>query len=140
VTGDRAEYLKFHNEARAQHGAQALSYSLQLENFAQQWADNCVFEHSGGKFGRVGENLAAGTGVYSIKDMIGDWVVEVKDYNPGNPDPSHFTQVVWKGTTQVGCAKQTCNGILGNGPATYYVCEYLPAGNIIGRFDENVQK
>jgi len=26
------------------------------------------------------ENLAAGTGAYSIQDMINDWVVEVGEY------------------------------------------------------------
>jgi len=113
---------------------------LELEGFAQQWANNCVFEHSGGKFGRIGENLAAGTGAYSIQEMINDWVVEVSDYNPNQPQPSHFTQVVWKETTEIGCAKQTCTGIFGSTPTTYYVCEYRPAGNVIGHFAEQVQK
>ena len=57
-------------------------------------------------------------------------------YNASNPQPSHFTQVVWKGTTQVGCAVATCNNIFPAkyGPAKYYVCEYYPQGNIIGQF------
>ena len=48
----------------------------------------------------------------------------------------HWTQVVWKGTTQVGCAVATCNNIFPAkyGPAKYYVCEYYPQGNIIGQF------
>lgn len=42
----------------------------------------------------------------------------VAQYDPNNPVPSHFTQVVWKGTTQVGCAVQVCSGIF---PASYGV-------------------
>ena len=29
-------------------------------------------------------------------------------YNPNNPTYSHFTQMVWKATTQLGCAVTTC--------------------------------
>jgi len=35
----------------------------------------------------------------------------IAEYDPNNPQPSHFTQVVWKGTTQVGCAVQDCSNI-----------------------------
>ncbi|CAG7853373.1 SubName: Full=Uncharacterized protein {ECO:0000313/EMBL:CCA77816.1} [Serendipita indica DSM 11827] len=139
AAGDIAAYLAAHNSARSQHGASPVSWSDELAGFAQEWANNCQFQHSQGKFGRVGENLAAGTGQYSIEDMVGDWVAEVTDYNPSNPKASHFTQVVWKATTQIGCAKQTCTGIFGNTPATYYVCEYREAGNVIGNFAANVQ-
>lgn len=33
----------------------------------------------------------------------------VAQYNPNNPTYSHWTQVVWKSTTSVGCALQNCS-------------------------------
>ncbi|CDO72316.1 hypothetical protein BN946_scf184977.g13 [Trametes cinnabarina] len=109
---DIDQYLQAHNSVRAQHGAAPLTWSDDLAAKAQQWADNCVFQHSGGKLGPFGENLAAGTGSsYGIQAAVKSWTDEVSQYDPNNPQPSHFTQVVWKATTQVGCAVQSCNGI-----------------------------
>ncbi|KAF8078439.1 CAP domain-containing protein [Lyophyllum atratum] len=138
---DIQAYLSSHNTVRAQHGAKALTWSDDLASKAQEWADGCLFQHSGGKFGRLGENLAAGTGSYSIQTAVKSWTDEVSEYDPSNPKFSHFTQVVWKATTQVGCAVQSCDGIFdaAYGKAKYYVCEYSPAGNIAGQFAENVQ-
>ncbi|KAJ8469139.1 hypothetical protein ONZ45_g16988 [Pleurotus djamor] len=101
-----------------------------------------MFEHSKGTLGAFGENLAAGTGSsYGIESAIKSWTDEVKDYNPNNPVPSHFTQVVWKGSSQVGCALALCDGIFDArfGKAKYFVCEYSAQGNIIGEFAQNVQ-
>lgn len=43
----------------------------------------------------------------------------------------HFSQIVWKGTTHVGCATVTCNS-LGNVDSSvavpFTVCNYSPAG------------
>nr|VWO96214.1 Repressed by TUP1 protein 4 [Ganoderma boninense] len=58
------------------------------------------------------ENLAAGTGgSYDVSAAVKSWTDEVSQYDPQNPAPSHFTQVVWKSSMQVGCAEQGCNGI-----------------------------
>jgi hypothetical protein len=108
-----------------------------LASAAQQWANNCKFVHSGGSLGPFGENLAAGTGSsYDIAAAVKSWTDEVSEYDPNNPQPSHFTQVVWKGTSQVGCALQLCDGIFDAsfGKAKYFVCEYSAQGNIIGQF------
>ncbi|KAK4254085.1 hypothetical protein QN277_009514 [Acacia crassicarpa] len=40
----------------------------------------------------------------------------------------HYTQVVWKNTIRVGCAKVRCN----NG-GTFISCNYDPPGNYVGR-------
>jgi hypothetical protein len=85
------------------------------------------------------ENLAAGTGAgFGIREAIGLWADEVcgclaypkfdhyidvaltlqASYNPNDPQASHFTQVVWKSTTQLGCASAICNGIF---PANFGV-------------------
>ncbi|KAF5313070.1 hypothetical protein D9619_003028 [Psilocybe cf. subviscida] len=139
---DIQAYLAGHNTIRAQHGASALTWNDNLASKAQEWANKCVFQHSGGQLGPFGENLAAGTGSsYGIAAAIKSWTDEVSEYNPSNPVASHFTQVVWKGTSEVGCAVASCNGIFDPkfGPAKFFVCEYSKQGNIIGQFPQNVQ-
>lgn len=87
------------------------------------------WEHSRGKVGPFGENLAAGTGLTAAA-AVKMWTDEVckcdslaasyytthnlltAEYNPARPQYSHFTQVVWKATTEVGCAVRPCTGIL----------------------------
>ncbi|TEB39193.1 hypothetical protein FA13DRAFT_455092 [Coprinellus micaceus] len=72
------------------------------------------------------ENLAAGTSL-DIRGGIQLWADEVADYNPSNPRYSHFTQVVWKGTTGVGCASTQCNGMLGSGAGDILRVQILSA-------------
>ncbi|KAH9937619.1 CAP domain-containing protein [Fomitopsis serialis] len=134
---DIDKYLDDHNTARSQHGAAALTWNDTLAVAAQQWANGCVFQHSGGTLGPYGENLAAGTGdSYGIDQAIKSWTDEASQFSAISPEASHFTQVVWKASTQVGCALQDCDGIFAAsfGKAHYYVCEYFPQGNVIGNF------
>ena len=66
------------------------------------------------------------------------WYEEIKDYNFNNPRQKtgvvgHFTQLVWKGSEQVGigCA-QSSDG------AYYVTANYYPAGNWVGEEKKNV--
>ncbi|PIL30253.1 transporter [Ganoderma sinense ZZ0214-1] len=138
---DITAYLTAHNSVRAQHGAAALTWNETLAGAAQSWVNKCVFKHSGGSLGPYGENLAAGTGTYPITSAVKSWTNEVSDYDAQNPQPSHFTQVVWKNTKQLGCAVADCSTIFPPkyGVAHFYACEYYPAGNVIGQFPQNVQ-
>eukprot|EP00111_Clytia_hemisphaerica_P015714 TCONS_00046413-protein len=57
---------------------------------------------------------------------------------PSIAGTGHFTQVVWKESTKLGCgaAKASRNGMEG-----YYVCcRYSPAGNMMGNEKENVKE
>jgi len=139
---DIDQYLAAHNGFRGEHGAGPLSWSDDLASKAQLWANNCQFIHSEGSLGPFGENLAAGTAdSFGIAQAVQGWKDEVSEYDPANPQPSHFTQVVWKASTQLGCAMALCDGIFDPsfGKAKYFVCEYAEQGNILGRFVENVE-
>ncbi|CAE7215800.1 unnamed protein product, partial [Rhizoctonia solani] len=82
------EYLDTHNSFRAQHGANPLTWSAELEAKAQNWADGCKFQH-----GSTGENLAVGTGEFGSTAAVKLWTDEIDQYDPNDPQPSHFTQV-----------------------------------------------
>ena len=132
-------FVDEHNKLRAKHCAPPLAWSPRLADIAQKWADtlrakHCAFEHSGGQ---TGENLAAGTiGALDPAGTVDYWYSEIKAYNfrsgGFSEQTGHFTQVVWKSTTAVGCGHSQCNGM------DIWVCEYDPAGNWEGQYRENV--
>lgn len=91
-------------------GASGLAWNDTLASYALDWAKRCAFHHSGGP---SGENLAAS---YGRPDPIGDgiagWEKEASLYDWDHPGykntTGHFTQMVWKGTMSLGCAKVEC--------------------------------
>jgi len=129
--------LNGHNFYRAEHNASALTWNTTSASYASTWSQKCAFKHSGGP---TGENLAAG---YSNATATVDaWGGERASYDFGHGGFSettgHFTQVVWKATTTVGCARTDCGGDDAT-PGWYVVCEYYPPGNVVGAFQLNVQ-
>ncbi|RKP29215.1 PR-1-like protein [Metschnikowia bicuspidata] len=126
------DMLKSHNSKRAEHGATPLSWSYDLEGFAQGCANKyrcgSELDHSNGPYG---ENLALGAD--SAEDAVNKWNKEATQYDHSSYSKlDHFTQVIWKSTTELGCAFKVCpNG-------KYIICSYYPPGNIIGQGRKNL--
>lgn len=130
----KSDMLSVHNSKRAKHCVPALKWSATLAEGARVWARKCKFQHSSGAYG---ENLAMGAPL-SAKGAVRLWYDEVSSYNYSSGAFSartgHFTQVIWKSSTQLGCGKAQCGG------QTLYVCRYSPPGNYSGEFVENVPR
>ena len=108
---------------------------------ADTWAANCMFAHS--HTPGYGENIYASTSTDdTARDAVVAWASEDVDYdyasNTCNPGKvcGHYTQLVWRDSTGVGCASRVCNVnspfSIGNGRWILWVCDYLPPGNFIG--------
>ena len=137
-----ARLLMAHNRERASANAGPLIWSDSLEAEARDWAveliDSDRFAHDPRPHGH-GENLWMGWGgrVFTPEDMVGDWIAERRDYRPGVfPNVSrtgdwvavgHYTQLIWRGVTHVGCAVET------RGDRSILACRYSPPGNIDGQ-------
>ncbi|KAH9809263.1 CAP domain-containing protein, partial [Melampsora americana] len=133
---DIDRWVKGHNKVRKMYTVADVTWNPQLALAAARQADTCYFKHT--PQNRYGENIAAGQ--QSIEQVMNEWV-----FGPGERDSyvrtdptshSHYTQVVWADTKQIGCAVKTCNqfggAALGPGPVKFWVCEYDPPGNVLG--------
>lgn len=125
------------NFFRSEHNATAVTYNSTLSAFASDYLASdttCNFAHSGGPYG---ENIALGCS--DAQSCVDAWGDERQYYDYNNPGFSeqtgHFTQLVWKNTTAVGCGSKLC-GTSG----WFLVCEYWPRGNVIGEFATMVGK
>ncbi|XP_059311275.1 pathogenesis-related leaf protein 6-like [Lycium barbarum] len=131
----QADYLNTHDSARSQVGVSAIAWNTTLANYAQNYANqrigDCNLVHSNGPYG---ENIAKGSGSFTGTAAVNLWVAEKPyyDYNnnccTGGQQCLHYTQVVWRNSIQVGCARVQCS----NG-WWFVICNYNPRGNYIGQ-------
>jgi len=135
-----AEILNAHNKYRSELNIPALRWSDNLAKNAKAWTDRLASEKKMYHSSRTGEgeNLWMGdAGHYSFTKMVDSWGREKKYYKDGTfPDVStsgswadvgHYTQIIWRDTTEVGCAKSTGGG------KDYFACRYSPPGNYMGQ-------
>ena len=106
------------------------------QSYANILANNGSFEHSG--ISGYGENLFWSSKESSYLDAVNAWYSESAYYNFSTQQCQtgkvcgHYTQLIWKNTTQVGCGKATYKRGANIG-ATVIVCQYNPAGNYRGQ-------
>jgi len=148
---DANEMVAAHNRWRKTVGTPPLTYSTELAASAQEWANHlkqtnqCRMQHSKPD-SKYGENLFWASAIewsdgrrelqkVSPKMVVDDWSSERTDYNYKSNSCAkgkmcgHYTQVIWKTTTTVGCAIAVCE----DSREQVWVCQYQPPGNWVGK-------
>lgn len=144
------DILEAHNAVRAgvdsptpSPALEPLGWSTAAEAVAKAYVEQCKWGHNEQR-GNLGENIAAATPDYwDTWNMVMAWADEVSDYNyqdnscAAGKQCGHYTQIVWRATTRVGCAMKVCtqNSPFGAQAPTwhYWVCNYDPPGNYRGQ-------
>ncbi|RTG82269.1 uncharacterized protein DC041_0010751 [Schistosoma bovis] len=152
----REKLLTLHNNARTSvlHGwlegqpmarsIKPLKWNVELEEKAQMLADTCYFgpdnaiERKVPNFTNVGQNWA---GANTVEIGFQLWLDEYKNYDFFNRlcftgRCSHYTQIVWENTTDIGCGVTSCPHSPFN---LSIVCNYGPAGGCPGHFPYDVK-
>jgi len=160
ASGPLTEYsaiaVHHHNIHRANHTSPDVTWDDTLASTAADIAASCVYAHDVEKNGGgYGQNIAAGVESNNISAIITDlfyngevgWYDGL--YNKAQPDMTnfekwgHFSQIVWKSTTKIGCATQHCpKGLanVGTDVSPYFtVCNYSPPGNYANEYGTNVK-
>jgi pathogenesis-related protein 1 len=145
----KAKVVALHNKYRAEVGVPPVKWSGTVQKSSEEWAlhlaenEGLRMVHAKSK-GPYGENLSGGPGVWStgkdaytaLEAAVIGFGNEKNNYNdtPVSVDNSfykygHYTQIVWRTTTEIGCAVAKRKDI----PGYVVVCRYNPAGNMIGQ-------
>lgn len=119
-----------------------LTWNASAAAVAQAWANTCTWAHNAGR-GSLGENLYASSSPTTGTATVQSWASEAQWYTLATNTCAsgqvcgHYTQLVWRNTTSVGCARNTCttgSPFLPQFPTwTIVVCDYAPPGNVIGQ-------
>ena len=154
---DASATVAVHNEWRSEVGVGEIHWSSELESKAEQWANSlkegneCRLKH-----GSTGENLYGAGPLMTAdskdeqgnwiwrnslqtvtpKDVVDSWGSEKQWYDhesnacsaPAGKSCGHYTQVVWRDSTEVGCAMAVCEDF-----SQVWVCNYSPPGNVTGK-------
>ncbi|CAL1358534.1 unnamed protein product [Linum trigynum] len=131
-----AQFVGPQNAARAALKMPPLRWDARLAAYASRYAArrkwDCALVHSNGPYG---ENIFWGSGSgWTPAQAAGAWVGERRWYSywsnscAGDQDCGHYTQIVWRGTRRVGCARVVCSGRRG----VFMTCNYDPPGNYVG--------
>ena len=124
-----------HNRIRADVGQSPIAWNQQIADRAKKHVNKCKDEHSSDasrKLGKItlGENLAFGSPYKSFSDdeMVKMWEEEKEFYtHPEKPSSStkgetgHYTQIINKNVTEIGCACSKCGT-----DDKLCVCQYNP--------------
>lgn len=145
----KAKIVALHNHYRAEVGVPPVRWSNVVERSSKEWAihlaqtEGLRMVHANFR-NPYGENLSGGPGIWRTdKDAYTalEWAVisfgNEKEHYKGAPISAgssfyrygHYTQMVWRTTTEIGCAVAKRKDI----PGYIAVCRYNPTGNIIGR-------
>ncbi|KAF8714012.1 hypothetical protein HU200_028003 [Digitaria exilis] len=137
------DFVDLHNAARAEVGVGEVTWDDTVAAFAQSWAEHlagdggCGLQHSSGS--GYGENLYGGPGGdWTAEGAVGLWVAEKQWYDhdsntcsaPEGDTCLHYTQVVWRDSTTIGCGRAECGGDAGG---VIISCNYNPPGNFEGQ-------
>jgi pathogenesis-related protein 1 len=137
-------FVAAHNQHRASvspaasPALQSVTWSNELAAQARAWAERCKFDHSKTD---LGENLSARTDMADPDVIVAAWAAEGAAYDykrnrcASGEVCGHYTQVVWRDSTQIGCGMAKCGsgGPFGNTEWFMWVCNYSPAGNWTGQ-------
>lgn len=128
------DFLNAHNSARSQVSVANIVWDNTVAAYAQNYSNSrigdCNLVHSNGPYG---ENLAKGSGSFTGAAAVNLWVAEKPYYNYTSNSCSggqclHYTQVVWRNSIRVGCARVQCTD------GWWFIsCNYDPPGNYIGQ-------
>lgn len=139
-------WLQEHNRVRASAqptpspALPPLTWNAAAAGVAKAWAENCSWKHNANR-GSYGENIYASTGQPTPASVVSSWASEAPNYDYATNTCAsgkvcgHYTQIVWRATTSVGCFINRCaSGSPFGGGAWYFgVCDYSPPGNYTGQ-------
>ena len=133
--------LEIHNQKRDLHDSPHLEINEQLCDLAKKCA--VKLSKNENNINYIYKDVFLGQNIYiyrgenfRIGNIINEWYKEIYNYrenlNKFQKNTSHFTQMIWKETKEIGF------GLKEKGDTFYIVVFYYPPGNTFGEFKNNI--